>query len=844
MPDLLSSLSMTGGALLAASPLANIWQAVWPYLLMVLGFSIIIFVHELGHFAAAKWAGVKVDRFAIGFGRELFGFTYGETRYSFNILPLGGYVKMLGQEDFDDKSNELLFSDDPRSFVNKPVLHRMVIVSAGVIMNVLFACALFMIIFMIGMPAITTRIGYVEPDSPADKAGLLPGDQVVSINGKRVLDFNIDLTTAIALAPPHERIQFRVKRNGEMIEPVFVKPDFRRPENTRQIKRQVIGIAPGSTREIYWVGPSMDPTRPDHPHVGDMIVEVNGTPVTDDNIDRVKEMLAYSPEVYVERKDPKNPDAPPKRVKVDIPPQLVLFPADSSDPASISLLGLTPLARFGTVDRDSRAELAGIEVGDTVLSFDDRPYPTYLQINQAIRQNPEFDIPFLVRKSDGKVVSGFVRPKTNRFGAATIQADWDGTDDDADTSTESPKDSSPASADHPLVQFTAVRPGGVADKAGIRVGDEVLSVNDTEHPSASKLSSLIHRSSGKAVSLELRRPGNGIVSVTVWPIPPGAIDATFTFVANDVLRTAAVVRQIHGKTTPAAEANIPTGAAITSVDDKKVSTWVELINAFRERAGKDVLLAYDDVAGKTHTVPFHVPRSLRTILGVGPEARIISIDGRETVVIKTRRGEEEVHVGYHEGTEHLLESLVGQRNVPVVYRPTPIAAPLTAYIDVTEDMTDPWLGRVAFAPGVDILPETIILKGKNVVDAISIGMHKTWSFILQVYLVIKRMVFSDTVGVENMSGPLGIISMGSQIAQTSFVQFLYFMAIISANLAVINFLPLPIVDGGLMVFLIIEKIKGSPVSLKVQVATQMIGLFLIIGAFLFVTYNDVMRIWG
>jgi len=122
-------------SLLALSGLLQLLDRAWPFLVMLLGFSLIVFVHELGHFGAAKWAGVRVERFAIGFGREIFGFTKGETRYSFNILPLGGYVKMLGQEDFDDKSKELIFKDDPRSFVNKPVARRMVIVSAGVVMN-------------------------------------------------------------------------------------------------------------------------------------------------------------------------------------------------------------------------------------------------------------------------------------------------------------------------------------------------------------------------------------------------------------------------------------------------------------------------------------------------------------------------------------------------------------------------------------------------------------------------------------------------------------------------------------------------------------------------------------
>ena len=99
--------------------------------------------------------------------------------------------------------------------------------------------------------------------------------------------------------------------------------------------------------------------------------------------------------------------------------------------------------------------------------------------------------------------------------------------------------------------------------------------------------------------------------------------------------------------------------------------------------------------------------------------------------------------------------------------------------------------------------------------------------------------------MSSISGPVGIVKMGGKPWRNAeSADLLFFLAIISANLAVINFLPLPIVDGGLMVFLIIEKIKGSPVSLRVQVATQLIGLFLIVGAFLYVTFNDVLRMFG
>ena len=155
---MLESLPGANASLLAEWTVTGTLNMVKYFAMIFFGFSMVIFVHELGHFLVAKWAGVRVEKFAIGFGKELIGFTRGETRYSFNVLPLGGYVKMLGQEDFDDKAQELRFKDDPRSFVNKPVGRRMAIVSAGVIMNTLFAGLLFMIVFMIGKEAVATRI--------------------------------------------------------------------------------------------------------------------------------------------------------------------------------------------------------------------------------------------------------------------------------------------------------------------------------------------------------------------------------------------------------------------------------------------------------------------------------------------------------------------------------------------------------------------------------------------------------------------------------------------------------------------------------------------------------------
>ena len=824
MHDLLTSVSL----LFAQIPLWQIWSSVWPYLAMLGGFSLIVFVHELGHFAVAKWAGVRVERFAIGFGRELFGFTSGETRYSFNLLPLGGYVKMLGQEDFDDKSEELKFKDDPRSFINKPVSHRMAIVSAGVIMNVLFACVAFMIVFLIGMESTPPRIAGIEPDSPAEKAGLLPGDVVQEINGEKVIEFN-EIRYAVLLAPPHEPVEFVVERDGETMN-FEIKPTYIEPISTKAIQRLIIGISPAITGEIAAVGPEIKPDNPQHPRVGDRIVEIDGVAVTDENASALFHTLPYATGgIYVERKDAAQPASPPQRVKVEIPPMLALYPSDPADSGSVNVLGLTPLPRFNIVIPEGRAHLAGLDSGDTILSWNDQTYPSVADVARSIRDSAEWDIQFRVQKADGRLLSGFVRPLKNARGPATIQAEL-----------EDLPDPPPG---NPKLAFASVRPYGVSARAGIRPGDAVVRAGDIDLPTRAEVAGLVQRKSA-TVPLTIRRPGGEVVQVALKPAPSGSIDATHNLVADDLLRVGAPIPKLNDRPSPAAQANIPAGALIVSANGKPVKKWRELIQVLQSSAGTEIPLVYTARDGAERTTQFRVPHSLHTLLGLGPEARIVSIDGRETVMRETSRGKESVAVGYHEGTRTILTELIGRKGVEVRFRKNSSAPLETGSIDMTEDMVDPWLSRISFAPSIEVAEATQILRGDNAVEALWIGLHKTYYFILQVYQIMERMIFTRSLGVESISGPLGIIDMGGKVAQAGLVKFLFFLAIISANLAVINFLPLPIVDGGLMVFLFIEKIKGSPVSMKVQVATQVVGLFLIIGAFIFVTYQDAVRLWG
>src|SRR6202167_3506602 len=146
---------------------------------IVLGFMILI--HEFGHFAAAKYFGVRVEQFAIGFGKRLIGFTRGGTDYRINILPLGGYVKMSGENPMDDRTG------DPGEFLSHPRWQRFVIALAGPAMNIILAVGLLTGVYMVRYeyPAVLdepAQVGWVNPDTPAERAGIQRGDKIAGVD--------------------------------------------------------------------------------------------------------------------------------------------------------------------------------------------------------------------------------------------------------------------------------------------------------------------------------------------------------------------------------------------------------------------------------------------------------------------------------------------------------------------------------------------------------------------------------------------------------------------------------------------------------------------------------------
>ena len=163
--------------------------------------SLLIFVHELGHYLVAKLSGIRVDRFSIGMPPRLFGIKIGETDYCISAVPIGGYVALAGQSDFDtvEDGGEVgsenvdgeIGSDDYRG---KPVLVRMAVLFAGSFMNILTAVVIFTMLFWsFGVQEDGNRVGYVEPGSIAAEAGIAPGDRILTVNGSDVSVLDRDL---------------------------------------------------------------------------------------------------------------------------------------------------------------------------------------------------------------------------------------------------------------------------------------------------------------------------------------------------------------------------------------------------------------------------------------------------------------------------------------------------------------------------------------------------------------------------------------------------------------------------------------------------------------------------
>ena len=709
---------------IVASVLLDLWSEwLWPILLLVVGLGLVIVVHELGHFLMAKWVGIRVERFAMGFGPRLVGFKRGETDYCINLLPLGGYVKLAGQEDFKPLAeNE---KPDPRSFMAKPVGARLLVISGGVVMNVILAGVLFVIIGLVGknfaapviqgtvpgMPAAEGRIKWDTPQAGAgSNAGAAPddrltgGDRIVRLDGHSVVLWVInheitnftDVAMTAILASPHDKFEFTIERdyNGRKwtgTTEIGVKDDdgkllfgLQTPFDT------VVGNAKGIIADT--------PFRPK-----DRIVEVAGRKVSSHwDIDKAEESLGAAPvTVAVERAG--------RREEIKVVP--ILSVAD----------GVYRL-KNGTVLRGRIVNWQDKKV--------ERPRADGEAAKVAVRE-------YEVRLADGS---------TRKF----LDVDQD--------FTQLPR----ILGMMPRMRIHFVIEGKPADKAGLRPGDIILNYGEVRLPSHEQLLNVNEKFVGKETSITLLRGK----AENRFSISPRRRDRGAVIGVQLLADQGNPIVGFVDKGSAADKAGIVSGSEITAINGIEVRSWGDIYTVLSGLMGKKVSIAYC----------------------LGSATKLAEIP-------------------------KLDESM---------FNPKDCCFRLFA-------------GDVAFEP------LTVRIAQPGAWSALEWGCREAFKLVLSTYVSIRSLI-SGYASTETVSGPVGIGAIAISVGRKSFVDFVYLMGFISAALAVFNFLPLPVVDGGHAVFLIIEKIRGKPVPVKIMNVVQMIGLALILFVFVALTWQDIARI--
>ncbi len=346
----------------AALVLAISLSSIQNFLIVALGLGLVIFFHELGHFAVAKWCDVYVERFSIGFGPILLSWKWGETEYALSLIPFGGYVKMLGQDDADPgQMVDAEIEEDPRSYIAKNVPQRMAIISAGVIMNVITGLIFFAFAFKMGIETSPSKMGTIVVGKAAWKAGLQEGDSVQKIDGRKVNSFkDVIIATVLSSTPS---LEFEgVRSDGKTPFKLDIYP-------TMNGTRREIGVGPTNSLQlpgekefeqgtVIGVGTSMEKAKPPL-KPNDKIIAINGHELRDfADLQHVQARLRAEELTFtLERVKGKNET---EKVEIKVPPQ------------TFRTLGLwMDIGQIEAIQKGSPAEKAGLKPGDKIVRIEE-----------------------------------------------------------------------------------------------------------------------------------------------------------------------------------------------------------------------------------------------------------------------------------------------------------------------------------------------------------------------------------------------------------------------------------------------------------------------------------------
>ncbi|MEM9372017.1 MAG: site-2 protease family protein [Planctomycetota bacterium] len=703
-------------------------------LVVIIGFGGIIFIHELGHFLAARWAGVRVLAFSIGMGpvvcsyRRGMGFRRGSndteyqqllsdaqgprgvqrehartqlsgivspTEYRFSALPLGGYVKMLGQEDI----NPGAVSDAPDSYQNRPVWKRMVVISAGVVFNLISAAALFIVVFMVGLETQSPIVGSVAEGSPASRAvaidrddiepGLLLEDRIISVDGHGVRAFN-EISTEIAMSGGGP-IAILVDRPGSDQIRFEVEPE-------RSELSGFLGIGIGAAQSTTIAADPLPGLRAD--------------------LERVTASVGLG--MYV----------PGARVT--------------------SINGVT--ARRPNELSEAAADSEGT--------------PIRVMLTDPDGSTRERDIvPERQLQRGGITTAGATTGIEHLLGLRGL-----------------------------LSVDPAATPEGV--RQGLKPGDIFVRIADAEYPGYHEAISLIRSLNNQRIEIEVLRGGDRVtIEVNV------DTDGRIGFHAQPTLRTSALIARPAAIAEPsdAATPGEPAAARLTPAHKLIDRAGTRII-----AIGGEPIESVADIAG--------VIRSLT-------DTAFASGDMPEVF----------------EFVATLQLPLPGE---PVEQRPWSLARE-----DVERVRSLGWQMPAGDTYRFLFDADLFIDKAEGPVAAVFRGIAKSRQTMNQTYLTFLRL-FQGTVKIEHLKGPVGIAHLGTQVADQGFIWLLFFLGLVSVNLAVINFLPLPIVDGGQFLMLAYEGIRRKPVPILFQNVVTLAGLLLIGSVFLVVTFHDLRALFG
>jgi regulator of sigma E protease len=689
------------------------WQKIVAGLTVVVGLGFVIFWHELGHFLVAKWCGVKVLKFSLGFGlpgvppivsfRKGMGLTFfrsrnkeyeeilkaeregindhdisqiGETEYAIGVLPLGGFVRMLGEDSGEGDAQ----TSDPRDFRNKPVGARMAILSAGVIMNFILGFAGFVVVYLIGTMEMPGVIGAVVAGAPAYSAGIRAGDEILSIDGRRDITFD-DMRRIVALSGKHQIVTFEMKREGRSDPLRFGVHPVRGPYDAFP----VIGVVNPITLQL----------------------------------------------------NPFQPLVPPLGMAGDIK------------------------SPFGGFEGDDLIIAAGL--GDSLTRVN-TPY----QLDEILARHAAKPLTFLVRRTT-KPKAG--QPENN---ATTTEV----------SVTLPPNHFMDLGARMTMGPIVAVQGDSLAGKLGFAVGDQILKVDGRADFDPMRLPTYVFERAGKTVAFEISRvDAGGKVSTLNLTVTPDSSPAwTESIVEREALEVPGFgfAYSVSPKVTavqpgsPAATAGLKPGSELESVT----------ITRPAEKKGEE---------DATTTIKFD-PKA------PGWPAAFFALQ----MVPKNGK----VHV-----------TVAGSASsIPIVLEPDP-----------------EW-----FNPrrGFFFYPLTRPVPPQPLGSAISRAWRQTSDVVFSNYALIRGL-FQKRLPGNSVGGILRIADMAYGAARSGFDSLLRFLSMLSIGLAVINLFPIPPLDGGQLLILSAEKVRGRPLPERAQVVFLIFGLVLVVLLFVVVTFNDI-----